>query len=987
MASVNSNIMTYADALRSEKTVRSVTVFSNYILKNGNKAAIQSFAEKVANSITEMVNEAPPSAEIDLVTELLDSLAPNPGDRVESLGVTPKFGIKAARSNKLIAQVCGGFTAIQYDAGETYNIAATTEMMRKDLLETGITMPIEVASAAGVISDLDERSDIQPSEVASRVILTMAKSIHDNKGAPRTLTLSDLSRKIKVGGSVPVTGGSKYSLSNPADLAPGEFSEGLLLAKPKRIASSTNRIEPQITKINLDILEKGVSLLHKYAKSGVNDSDNFRTLVKEVVGSSVDSATMLAWANALSNHLEKSNKIYTKMNKLGDWLDTQGALMDFTTVSSATLTAQSLIDKITKELTDEGNFEKTLLMLTKVPPSEAIRVLYAADIELHARLSLIHVDDREFSNDQATLNAVGLIIDHLLSKKAGEHSKPSKNIVSKAKRKDKLADNERTINNKLGKLSLGNSNSKADGKRKKSGKRNDIYDDDDNNDDENDDDDNNDDNNDAESSEDGSSNSSDENSDDSSSSRSSSGSSISNTSSINRSIKSGSSFNSSSDKKLINLNIKPAGKGTANQALLLMRQNATAGLIDGHDGNDAPFSFSEFTDRYFSEEGAPSGRCFTLCDGHVCGSLVMMTKSTASNAGLLNKGTHMSVLQGPDCGPHITIDIKTQLSGLFASSPDELVVFSKQHKVLMLNETKGFPHCVTVKYANKKNDFIDRLVKFTLDSFEIATRNDYIGHPEWASIWALHMYFFAHIYIQFAQHRKFYSLKELILQWETHFKPFLEPTNTSFTLTDVESRNLVDIPYEFTFIMLSLGNNCACRWPRPLCICNTLAENKAKTTSSQAPVVATSVMFAALNWVTIPCRWTENFANFRDKHKAANTGKASVASITDAYVATGKPKEAVLSEKLSPYGLEFVTREYVKTITGKPVAISSKNSSTSRLDSHALMRVMGNQAGLIPAMYWLFKPRAARGERKATSMKPLISEAMLKALAINKNTV
>ena len=190
--------------------------------------------------------------------------------------------------------------------------------------------------------------------------------------------------------------------------------------------------------------------------------------------------------------------------------------------------------------------------------------------------------------------------------------------------------------------------------------------------------------------------------------------------------------------------------------------------------------------------------------------------------------------------------------------------------------------------------------------------------------------------------------------------------------------------------MLSLGNNCACRWPKLLCTCKNLDGNKAKTTSSsQVPSVAADVMYATLNWATIPCRWTEGFANFRDKLKAANAGKpSSITTITDAYVASGKPKEAALSEKLSSYGLEFVIREYGKAIS-KSVTTSSNTTTSNNipspnLDSRALMRVMGNQAGLIPAMYWLFKPRSARGERKATSMKPLTSEAMLKAQATIK---
>ena len=418
---MNTNIMSYADALRSVKTEQSVNVFSNYILRNGNEEAIQVFAEKVVNSIAEMVKEAPSLAESGLVAELLDSLAPNPGDRVESLRVTPHFGPKAQRSNKLIAHLSGGFAANQYNPGEGYKLAATAELMRKDLIQSGTSMPTEVASAAGTLSDLDERSETQPSEVASRVILVMAKNIYDNKGPPRSLSISDLiyARKLKSGRSAPVI--SDFSFSDPEILAPGASSSQ---DKTKRSAGSiNNRTMPQITQSKLDILERGVSALHKNSLSGFDDSTNFRALVKEVVGPAVDTAIMQAWADALSNQLATSNKIYTKSNKLGVWLDGQGALLDFTTGASATLTADSVIDKINKELSDDGMCKKTLLLLTKFPQSEALRVLYAADSKLQARLSLMPADDREFSNDQAVTDAVGSIIEQLLSKKICGHLK------------------------------------------------------------------------------------------------------------------------------------------------------------------------------------------------------------------------------------------------------------------------------------------------------------------------------------------------------------------------------------------------------------------------------------------------------------------------------------------------------------------------------------------------------------------------------------
>ena len=242
--------------------------------------------------------------------------------------------------------------------------------------------------------------------------------------------------------------------------------------------------------------------------------------------------------------------------------------------------------------------------------------------------------------------------------------------------------------------------------------------------------------------------------------------------------------------------------------------------------------------------------------------------------------------------------------------------------------------------------------------------------------------------MQFAQHRQFYSLKELTLQWETHFKPYLAPKNTSFTLTDVDSRNLVDIPYEFTFIMLSLNGNCACRLPIPLCRCNNSAGigRAVAASSSITPIVAPGVMFTKINWRSMPWRLTESYSTFRESFNKGSTGRKSVKIITDAYIATGKPPEAPLTEKLSPYGVDFVTKLYLEAI-GSPAHTSANSELSVRsgtgMDSKALMRVMGNQVGLIPAMYWLFKPRSATGERKATSMKPLVSEAMLKANAIN----
>jgi len=220
--------------------------------------------------------------------------------------------------------------------------------------------------------------------------------------------------------------------------------------------------------------------------------------------------------------------------------------------------------------------------------------------------------------------------------------------------------------------------------------------------------------------------------------------------------------------------------------------------------------------------------------------------------------------------------------------------------------------------------------KFCFGSFKAATGNNYIGRNEWASIWALHVYFFAHIYMQYAQYRKFYTKKELMLQYNSHFKPFLIPINTSFMFVEVESRYLIDVPYEFTFIFLSLCGKCACKLPKILCRCNKSVASRrasAATTGTTIPIFAPSIMFSKLNWTGIPCRWTESFAAFRPKQKTGTSGHGSIKIITDAYIASGKLPEAAHSEKLSSYGLEFVTKLYV----------SAMGSSISTLTLHLLL--------------------------------------------------
>ena len=83
-----------------------------------------------------------------------------------------------------------------------------------------------------------------------------------------------------------------------------------------------------------------------------------------------------------------------------------------------------------------------------------------------------------------------------------------------------------------------------------------------------------------------------------------------------------------------------------------------------------------------------------------------MNKSNAANAGLLNKATYFAVLQGPDSGSHIMcISFQAcfhhvyQLSGMFPCSPHEISTWLKQHGLLMLSDTSGYPHNISMEYA------------------------------------------------------------------------------------------------------------------------------------------------------------------------------------------------------------------------------------------------------------------------------------------------
>jgi len=106
----------------------------------------------------------------------------------------------------------------------------------------------------------------------------------------------------------------------------------------------------------------------------------------------------------------------------------------------------------------------------------------------------------------------------------------------------------------------------------------------------------------------------------------------------------------------------------------------------------------------------------------------------------------------------------------------------------------------------------------------------------------------------------------------------------------------------------------------------------------------------------------------------------NVKIITGAYIAKGKSHLAPLSEKLFTYGLDSVAKLYNAAMGGSSSIAASSTSFGGGgigVDPQSLLKVMGNQMGLMPAMNRLFKPQYANGERKATSMRPLISDAML----------
>ena len=116
----------------------------------------------------------------------------------------------------------------------------------------------------------------------------------------------------------------------------------------------------------------------------------------------------------------------------------------------------------------------------------------------------------------------------------------------------------------------------------------------------------------------------------------------------------------------------------------------------------------------------------------------------------------------------------------------------------------------------------------------------------------------------------FYTKKELLLPRDIHFKLYLKPENTSFTL-DVEGRHLINIPYEFTFTFLSLSGKCPCRLPSVLCRCTEAVSGgqaTAATSGGIIPIVGITAMFSKLNWTNIPWRLTAAYDTFRENFKS-----------------------------------------------------------------------------------------------------------------------